>query len=87
MKRYRCSICYGHYVTEDGRCPWCYLARGDLKNFSYHLRKIAAAGMLEVSDVDHINRLIAEYIATHWSEKENPRHGVMEAVCQLSIAA
>ena len=36
---------------------------------------------LTIKEQDRLNLMIKEYLAEHWTENENPRHEVMEAVC------
>lgn len=54
-----------------------------LDQIARELRWAVHNGNLTKPEQDRLNLMIKEYLAEHWTEKENPRHEVMEAVCAL----
>lgn len=84
-KRYRCDACGVKYFGK--KCPEC---AGTVDDFIKQLQQDAIAtvvenGNLTQEQADAVLIKVKEFLATHWTERECPRHEIMEAVCHIGV--
>ncbi len=81
MKLRRCTGCGALHGKK--RCPNCAMLAREYVRGMPGLRRVVKNGNLTPAQAAAFLLMVREYLAEHWTDRENPRHEIMEAVCHL----